>query len=119
MVDLFYNWKFIKNICMSFTDMKLESNGGTMRVSHLANVNGYKNDMWFDKKAITNIIMSPSSLISKQYCVTFDSIDQMLVIHRDDKPRSLLSYVTRYCSIRFDIDMMLVIAFLSYHTSFL
>jgi hypothetical protein len=62
--------------------MKLQSNGGTMKVNHKASINGYDNEVWFSKDAITNII-ALSNLI-KQYRVTYDSNDEMFVVHRED-----------------------------------
>jgi hypothetical protein len=42
---------------------------------------GYHMHIWYNKKAITNIL-SLSNVI-KQYQVTYDSNDQMFVVHRD------------------------------------
>ena len=39
--------------------------------------------MWFRKNAITNII-APKNLI-KEYGVTYDRIDQIFVVHREDQ----------------------------------
>ena len=42
---------------------------------------GYNYDTWYSKDAIANII-SLKNMIS-YYCVTYDSDDQTLVIHRE------------------------------------
>ena len=47
MVDIFYNRALLEKIAKSKTKMRLKSNGGTMRVSHQATVNGYHNSVWF------------------------------------------------------------------------
>ena len=60
--------------------MRLTSNGRTMLVMHKAMMPGYHTDMWFDKKAITNILALRN--VIKQYRVTYDSDDQMFVVHR-------------------------------------
>jgi hypothetical protein len=59
--------------------MRLKSNGGTMEVKKQAIMPGYHAHVWYNKKAITNIL-SLSNVI-KQYRVTYDSIDQMFVVH--------------------------------------
>jgi hypothetical protein len=61
--------------------MRLKSNGGTMEVKKQAIMPGYHAHVWYNKKAITNIL-SLSNMI-KQYRVTYDSNDQMFVVHRE------------------------------------
>jgi hypothetical protein len=63
--------------------MQLKSNGGTMEVKKQAIMPGYHMQVWYNKKAITNIL-SLSNMI-KQYQVTYDSNDQMFVIHCDSE----------------------------------
>ena len=67
--------------------MKLQGNGSSLAVTHKSTVHGYKQDVWFSKYAITNII-SLKNLI-KQYRVTYDSIDQKFMLYRADlrKPK--------------------------------
>jgi hypothetical protein len=36
--------------------LKLESNGGSLPISQIANVKGFNEDVWFSMKAITNIL---------------------------------------------------------------
>jgi hypothetical protein len=61
--------------------MRLKSNGGTMEVKKQAIMPGYHAHIWYNKKAITNIL-SLSNVI-KQYRVRYDSNDQMFVVHRE------------------------------------
>jgi hypothetical protein len=54
-----------------------------MEVRKQAIMLGYDMHMWYNKKAITNI---PSlSNVIKQYRVTYDSNDQMFVVHRNSE----------------------------------
>jgi hypothetical protein len=89
-MDLFCNPKFVDNIKKSNKKMRLKSNGGTMMVSHKATMKGYKSDVWFSKDAITNII-ALSNLI-KQYRVTYDSEDQMFVVHREKQNKPNMEF---------------------------
>ena len=51
-----------------------------MVVTHKAKVAGYHTHMWYNnKKAITNILAL--SNVIKQYRVTYDSDNQMFVVH--------------------------------------
>jgi hypothetical protein len=63
--------------------MQLHSNGGTMVVSQKASIPGYHNNVWFSKRAITNIIALKNLI--QQYRVTYDSNNEMSVIHRESK----------------------------------
>ena len=60
--------------------MKLQGNGSILAVIHKATVPGYKQDVWFIRDAITNII-ALKNLIN-QYRVAYDSIYQIFVVHR-------------------------------------
>jgi hypothetical protein len=85
-MDLFCNPELVQEVKRSKDLMKLQSNGGTMKINHKASITGYDNEGWFSKDAITNII-TLSNLI-KQYRVTYDSNNEMFVVHREhvDKP---------------------------------
>jgi hypothetical protein len=80
-MDLICNPNLVKKIFRSSTEMQLKSNGGSMTVKHKAKMAGYPRDVWFDKKAITNILAL--SNVIKQYRVTYDSDDRMFVVHRE------------------------------------
>ena len=54
---IFYNQSLVEKTTKSKIKMWLKRNGGTMKVSHKAKVNGYRNSMCFSKKYITNIIV--------------------------------------------------------------
>ena len=63
--------------------MTVKGNGGTLVVNHKTTVPGYKQDVWFRKYAITNII-APNKMIN-QYQVTYDNTDRIFVVHREDQ----------------------------------
>ena len=88
-VDLFCNQKLVQQVSKSDKPMRVQSNGGTIQVTHKATMRGYKHDIWFSKHALTNIL-SLSNLI-QQYRVTYDSTAQTFVVHREThrKPNML------------------------------
>ena len=82
-MNIFYNSDLVENITKTGKIMKVQDNGGTLAVTHKATVPGYKQYVWFNKDAITNKI-SLKNLINK-YQVTYDIIDQIFVVHREDQ----------------------------------
>jgi hypothetical protein len=52
-----------------------------MTVNHKAKMAGYHRDVWYNKKAITDILAL--SNVIKHYRVTYNSDDRMFVIHRE------------------------------------
>ena len=89
-MDLLLNSDLVENITKAGKRMKVQGNDSTLAVTHQANVPGYKQDVWFRKDAITNII-SLKKLI-KQYRVTYDSIDQIFVVHREDQEKPSMEF---------------------------
>jgi hypothetical protein len=85
-MDLICNPTLVKKTFRSSAKMQQKSNGGSMKLNHKATMAGSQ-DMWYDKKAITNILAL--SNIIKQYRVTHDSDNRMFVVHREDagKPK--------------------------------
>ena len=97
-MDLFCNPNLINKIRKSKSMMKLQSNGGRIVVNQKATMSGYHAKAWFSRKAIANIF-ALSNLI-KQYHVTYDSKDQMFVVHRETKTsRTWSSRCTRMACI--------------------
>ena len=82
-MNIFYNSDLVENITKTGKIMKVQDNGGTLAVTHKATVPGYTQYVWFNKDAITNKI-SLKNLINK-YQVTYDIIDQIFVVHREDQ----------------------------------
>jgi hypothetical protein len=91
MMDLFCNRALVKRTFRSDKSMCLKSNGGTMVVTKKAEMAGYHTDLWYDKNAITNIL-SLSNVI-KQYRVTYDSDDQMFVVHRESANKPNMEFL--------------------------
>jgi hypothetical protein len=67
--------------------MRLKSNGGTMTVTHKATMPGYHKDVWFSKRAITNIIA-----LIEQYRVTYDCDEIMYVVHRESESKPNMEF---------------------------
>ena len=67
-MDLLCNPKLVGNIYKAKKNICLQSNGGKMRITHKAQIAGYKLHVWFYHKSITNRIVLKN--IVKQYCVT-------------------------------------------------
>ena len=66
-MDLFCDKALVDKTFKGGDTMRLKSNGGSMVVNEKATIPGYKKEVWFSTKAITNII-ALSNLI-KQYRV--------------------------------------------------
>jgi uncharacterized protein YodC (DUF2158 family) len=64
-MDLICNPALLKRTFKSGTNMRLKSNGGTMTVTHKAKMAGYHTHVWYNTKAITNILAL--SNVIKQY----------------------------------------------------
>ena len=78
-MDLFYHSNLVGNITKAKKNMTVKDNGGTLVVTHTATVSGYKEDVWFIKYSITNLIYLKNFI--KQYRLTYDSIDKICVVH--------------------------------------
>ncbi len=89
-MDLFCNPELVKNVTKTSHKMRLQSNGGSMSVNHKASIEGYNKKVWFSKNAITNII-ALSNLI-QQYHVTYDSRDQIFVVHRETQNKPNMEF---------------------------
>ena len=61
--------------------MRLNINGGNMLLTHKAKIAGYHKNVWFNKRAITNII--DLSNIIQQYLVTYYSDDNILIVQQE------------------------------------
>jgi hypothetical protein len=51
-----------------------------MTVRQQATIRGYEQKVWYSERAITNILAL--SNVFKQYRVTYDSDEQMFIVHR-------------------------------------
>jgi hypothetical protein len=80
-MDLICDPALVESTFKSSHSMRLKSNGRTMEVKKQAIMLRYHAHVWYNKKTITNIL-SLSNVI-KQYQVTYNSNDQMFVVHRE------------------------------------
>ena len=70
--------------------MKVQGNVGTLAVTYKETETGYKQDLWFRKYTITNIIVLKN--LMKQYQVTYERIDQILVVHKEDQEKPNMAF---------------------------
>ena len=70
--------------------MKLKGNGNILAVTHKAKFPGYEQDVLLRKNSITNIIALKKLI--KPYRVTYDSIDQIFVVHREDQEKPNMEF---------------------------
>ena len=79
-LDLICNKKLATKIDKSNLTMTVQGNGGTLDITHRAKLKGYTSKLLFRKEAITNILSLKNTI--KQYRVTYDSNDEMFVVHK-------------------------------------
>jgi hypothetical protein len=89
-MDLFCNKQLVTNVTKANNKMRLQSNGGRMTVTQKATMPGYKKKVWYSKDAKTNII-ALSNLI-QQYHITYNSRDQIFVVHREDQGKPNMEF---------------------------
>jgi hypothetical protein len=77
--------------------MRLKRNGGTMVVSWKAIVPVYNKDVWFSRKAITNII-ALSNLI-QHYRVTYNIDDKMCAVYRETQGKTDMEFLMHKCGL--------------------
>ena len=82
-IYLFWNSELVKNITNNRKRITVQGKGGTLLITYKAMVPGYKQDVCLRKYYITNIIALKTLI--KKYRVTYDSIDQIFVVHREDQ----------------------------------
>ena len=63
--------------------MTVQGNSITLAVNHKVTLPKYKQDVLFSKDSITNIIALKNLI--KKYQVTYDSIDKISAVHREDQ----------------------------------
>ena len=62
-----------------------------MSVNKKPNIPGYKNMVWFSRRAITNIIALKK--ITDQYIVTYDKNDHMFILHREGSGLTNMEFI--------------------------
>jgi len=76
--NIFCNPHLVFNIRRGDRQLDLESNGGILPISQIANIKGFEQDVCFSKKAITNILSL--RLVKREYPVSYDGED--FIVHR-------------------------------------
>jgi hypothetical protein len=96
---LFCNSALVSKTCKSTTSMRLIINAGTMVVTGKSTMSGYNKDVWFNTRAITNIIALINLI--QQYHVTYDSDDKMFVVHRESQGKPNMEFCMHKCGLHF------------------
>jgi hypothetical protein len=89
-MDLICNPVLMKKTFKSSTNMRMKSNGGTMMLTHKARMADYHTHVWYNEKATTNILAL--SNVIKQYHVTYNSDDQLFVVHREPENKPNMEF---------------------------
>jgi hypothetical protein len=77
-VHVFCNQEYVNNIRAAERELSLQSNGGTLPISDIANFNGFEEAVWYSNDAMTNILSL--SRVKHEYDVSYDGED--FIIHR-------------------------------------
>ena len=78
-MDLFCNPELTSDSIPSAHYLTVQGNGGKLEVHQKEKIPSYETDVWYDSKAITNILSLAN--MSKQYRVTYDNKDKAFIIH--------------------------------------
>jgi hypothetical protein len=70
-----------------------------MLVTRKATMPGYNKDVWFSTRAITNIIALRNLI--QQYRVTYDSDDNMFVVHREPQGKPNVEFCMHKCGLHY------------------
>jgi hypothetical protein len=81
-MDLICDPALVESTFKSSHNTRLKSNGRTIEVKKQAIMPGHHAHVWYNKKAITNILSLTN--VIKQYHVTYDSNDQMCIVSRKE-----------------------------------
>ncbi len=78
LVHVFCNQEYVNNIRAAERELSLQSNGGTLPISNIANFNGFEEAVWYSNDAMTNILFL--SRDKREYDVSYGGED--FIIHR-------------------------------------
>ena len=77
-----HNKKLVTRVWTTSESMNVLGNGGSITTNQKAHVRNY-GDIWFDKRAITNILSLKNA--QKRYRVTYDStFNRAFVVHKPE-----------------------------------
>ena len=77
-MHVFCNPELVGNVRKAGRKLELESNGGKLPISSIANVDGFEKSVWFSEDAMTNILSL--SQVKQEYDISYDGDD--FIIHR-------------------------------------
>ena len=89
-MDFFCNQALVTETYKSGSSIRLNINGGTMVVTQKEKMAGYHKSIWFSKRAIANIV--DFSNVIQQYRVTYDSEDNMFIVHREEEGKPNMDF---------------------------
>ena len=70
--------------CPHGVDMTLSTNGGTITTNRQCHLDNFDQEVWFDKRFITNVLSL--AMLKKKYRITYDSDkDGAFVVHRPNR----------------------------------
>ncbi len=78
LVHVFCNPEYANNIRAVERELSLQSNGGILPISDIANFNGFEESVWYSDDAMTNILSL--SRVKREYAVSYDGED--FILHR-------------------------------------
>ena len=84
-IDIFSNPNLVRNIRLAEVPMTVRSHGGTKTVTHIADLPGYDNPVYFDEDGIANILSLAK--VKEGHRVTYDSEDgNVFTVHTSNGP---------------------------------
>ena len=107
--DVFCNSKLVKNIRKATTKCNVYGNGGALLCENIADFPGYPNPVWFDRRAITNIISYAK--LADSFRITYDNrVEDAFILHRKDN--TILKFSHSSCGLYYhdimNIDRCLI-----------
>jgi hypothetical protein len=89
LVHVFCNPEYVNNIRTAERELSLQSNGGTLPISDIADFNGFEESVWYSDDAITTILSL--SCVKHEYAVSYDGEDFIIhhakqYLHDQDDP---------------------------------
>jgi hypothetical protein len=77
-VHIMYNPDYVTNVRKLNNPMMLKSNRGMLPIGQVANFDGFKNEVWFSRDAITDILSF--SLFEKEHDISYNG--DAFIVHR-------------------------------------
>jgi hypothetical protein len=78
LVHVFCNPEYVDNIMAAERELSLQSNGGTLPMSNIADFHGFEESVWYSDDAMTSILSL--SRVKREYAASYDGED--FIIHR-------------------------------------